>query len=114
MNNVYVISDLHFGHSNIIKFAGKYRHGENPEENMQSIIDMWNAVIRKRDKVFVLGDVCFKEDLLPKLHLLKGNKILVRGNHDDCMKTEQWLEYFDSVEGITLQLLPFLSSVSGR
>ena len=100
MSNVYFISDLHFGHKNIMNFAGQYRHGEDFIENIHSIVEMWNLVVNKKDKVYVLGDVCFDEFWLGTMHELNGRKVLIRGNHDDRIATETFLKYFDSVEGI--------------
>ncbi len=97
---VFLISDLHFGHKNIMGFAGKYRHGEDFLENMHKTVELWNLAVSKRDKVYVLGDVCFDEFFLGALHEMNGAKVLIRGNHDDRIKTETWLKYFDSVEGM--------------
>ena len=89
MTDIWVISDTHFGHSNILTF--KDQEG-NPVRNFSSVEDMnetmiqrWNSVVKPGDKVYHLGDVFFgsKEDfklLWPKLN---GSKRLVVGNHDD-------------------------------
>lgn len=98
MGHVYLVSDLHIGHKNIMGFAGKYRHGETYVENIHSIVKMWNQVVTKYDKVFVLGDVCFKHEYLDVLDELNGRKVLIRGNHDDSFTTRDWLMYFEEVE----------------
>ncbi len=100
MAQVFFISDLHFGHKNVMNFAGKYRHGDNFLENIHYTVELWNHVVSKRDKVYVLGDVCFDEFWLGTLHEMNGVKVLVKGNHDDRVKTETWLKYFDSVEAL--------------
>lgn len=100
MGLVYFISDLHLGHKNIMNFAGKFRHGISYLENIDSIIKLWNLVVTKYDKVFVLGDVCFGEEYLYILHQLNGIKILIHGNHDDRISTATFLKYFDEVYGI--------------
>lgn len=100
MGQVYIVSDLHIGHKNIMNFAGDYRHGETYEENIHSIVKMWNSVVTKYDKVFVLGDVCFRHEYLDVLDELKGRKVLIRGNHDGRFSTRDWLMYFEEVEGI--------------
>ena len=102
MSNVYMISDLHFGHKNIMKFAGDYRLGETPEENMHLTIEMWNRRINKKDLVYVLGDCCFSREGFDAIDELRWRKILVRGNHDEWYSTKAWLEKFESVEGIVL------------
>lgn len=76
-----VVGDLHFGHPNIAKI----RPGlgvDNEEEHRELIIDNWNSVVNKRDVVWMLGDICFKANLLPELKRLRGNKFIVLGNHD--------------------------------
>ena len=100
MSNLFMISDLHFGHKNIMKFAGDYRHGDCPESNIQSIIDMWNHKVNKKDKVYVLGDTAFTQDGFDALDELAGRKVLIRGNHDNYFKTEDWLKHFESVESL--------------
>ncbi|MCP4393916.1 MAG: hypothetical protein GY804_06565 [Alphaproteobacteria bacterium] len=100
MGQVFVISDLHFGHKNIMNFAGDYRHGNDFIENIHYTVELWNKVVSKRDKVYVLGDVCFDEFWLGTMHEMNGRKVLIRGNHDDRIKTEKFLAYFESVEGM--------------
>jgi calcineurin-like phosphoesterase family protein len=46
------------------------------------IIDNWNRTVSKDDLVFSLGDFTW-EDTEFYLKQLNGNKILVRGNHDN-------------------------------
>lgn len=104
MSNVFFISDLHFGHRAIVEFGRitgtVYRTGDNYLENMHHIITQWNSVVTKRCRVFVLGDTAFTEEGFEALKELKGDKILVRGNHDDNFSTKQWLEVFNDVLGL--------------
>lgn len=96
----FVISDLHFGHDNCYKFlnrdGSKMRPFENSEEADAEIIKRWNSVVAKDDKVYVLGDICFKNQALKKIGLLNGTKILIRGNHDN-LKAKEYLRYFSDV-----------------
>ena len=48
-------SDLHFGHSNIIRYSG-CPFADTGEMN-EALIDRWNAVVGNGDEVWVLGDV---------------------------------------------------------
>ena len=98
MSRVYFISDLHLGHKRILEFAGPLREGTTIEEHDQLLIDKWNATIRKRDLVYVLGDVCM-HPTLDILSQMQGRKILIRGNHDQ-FKTTEYLKYFEEVHGI--------------
>lgn len=89
MGNIWVISDTHFNHANILEF--KTESGENVrsfdslQEMNERIIDNWNSVVQTGDKVYHLGDVFFgpKEAHGPIWGRLKGKKRLVIGNHDN-------------------------------
>ena len=76
------ISDLHFGHANVIRFDDRPFSDVAAMED--ALIQNWNSVTDQNDTVYILGDFCWgKEDewkrILPQL---KGNKVLIRGNHD--------------------------------
>lgn len=76
------ISDLHFGHANVIKFDDRPFSDVAAMED--ALIQNWNSVTDQNDTVYILGDFCWgKEDewkrIVPQL---KGNKVLIRGNHD--------------------------------
>lgn len=100
MSKVYFISDLHFGHKNIIRFEPYFRTGDDCIENMHTIISNWNSVIQKRDVVYVLGDVAFSKDGVNALRELRGRKKLILGNHDQQLPQAQWLDIFESVSGL--------------
>lgn len=101
MSRVYFISDLHFNHKNVMNFAGDYRQGDTYIDNMHITIDLWNAKIKKNDTVYVLGDVAWDREGLEFCKELRGNKLLVRGNHDTFM-TKEYLEVFGEVYGIRM------------
>lgn len=100
MSRVYFIADLHFGHKNIMNFAGEYRHGDSELESRHITIALWNARITKGDVVYVLGDVAFTDEGLNCLQELNGMKYLVRGNHDKY-KTKQYLRIFKDIFGFS-------------
>lgn len=95
----WVISDLHLGHKNILKYSGEWRGGTTAEEHDEWIISQWNSVVRKQDLVYLLGDVAFGEDSLHLVRRLKGEKKLIRGNHD-ILTTTSYLKYFNNVYGL--------------
>ncbi len=76
------ISDLHFGHENILTFD--YRPFKNIKEMEEVLVYNWNSVVQKEDTTYILGDFCWnKEDEWKRiLKLLNGNKVLILGNHD--------------------------------
>ena len=51
----WFISDTHFSHTNIIKYAG--RPFANVQEMDQALIDNWNSCVGVDDQVFFLGDL---------------------------------------------------------
>ena len=78
----WFISDTHFSHKNIIKYAG--RPYTTVEEMNRSLIDNWNQCVEADDQVFFLGDFGLGdvEHLHSICSQLKGHKICIRGNHD--------------------------------
>lgn len=79
---VYFIADTHFAEENIIRYEN--RPFVSAEEMTQSLIRNWNDRVRKEDKVYVLGDFGAAGQEKGILEQLKGNKYLVKGNHDTC------------------------------
>lgn len=97
---VYVISDTHFGHKNILKYESEFRgHYKTIEEHDWDLVARWNSVVRKKDTVWHLGDVYFGKDGPDILAALKGFKRLVMGNHDS-KKDDILIQYFDRLYGV--------------
>lgn len=91
MNKVFMISDTHFGHTNIIKYEN--RPFESVKEMDDALINNWNSVVRKNDIVYHLGDFAFnydEEKLTSLLSRLNGRKVLILGNHDINHNTKFW------------------------
>lgn len=78
----YFTSDQHFMHSNVLDFED--RPFNTVEEMNQGMIEAWNSVVRKTDTIYCLGDFCFGgiSNWLDTLNQLRGNIILIKGNHD--------------------------------
>ncbi|REE67954.1 calcineurin-like phosphoesterase family protein [Paenibacillus taihuensis] len=98
MQNVFFISDHHFGHKQIIDFES--RPFENVDEMNERMIECWNAVVGKQDKVFHLGDFSFlnQEKTKEIVSRLNGYKVLILGNHDRGRSRKWWLDVgFDEV-----------------
>lgn len=75
MSQVYVIADLHLGHAKLAQVRGF----ADVDAHDNAIVEAWNRVVRKRDTVYVLGDV-FRTERVPEL---AGVKKLAPGNHDN-------------------------------
>lgn len=74
---IYLIADTHFGDEDIIKVCS--RPFETVKDNDMTIIHNWNDIIKEDDTVYLLGDVGKSDELIKRL---KGEKYLVKGNHD--------------------------------
>jgi calcineurin-like phosphoesterase family protein len=87
MRDIFVISDTHFSHSNILKFTGLDGQLVRPEFNSveemdELMIENWNKTVRDNDIVYHLGDVYFNKGHT-NLSRLRGRKRLILGNHDN-------------------------------
>ena len=100
MKRLFVTSDDHFYHKNIIKYCNRpWNHGLDEEDEMivtdQDVLNMnydlienWNSVVNKNDIVINLGDFCLggkkllQERVTTILRKLNGEKYLLLGNHD--------------------------------
>ena len=88
-SDIWVISDTHFGHQNILGFkdsqGNPVRDFNSVEEMNEVMIERWNSLVKPGDKVYHLGDVFFgpKENFKSLWPKLNGSKRLVVGNHDD-------------------------------
>lgn len=81
--NIFFTSDLHIGHSNVIKFDEIPFKDIN--EMHSELINRWNSVVGEDDIVFNLGDLFYKTE--PKtakwfVSQLKGKIYHIMGNHD--------------------------------
>ena len=82
-NNVWLISDTHFDHTNIIRYA--HRPFGTTDEMNAVILDNLNSVVRHDDLLIFLGDMSFGRDShKPRwwLEQLNGQKIYIKGSHD--------------------------------
>ena len=93
MTNRY-ISDLHFGHKNIIRLEN--RPFENLAEMHSKMISNWNSVVEPDDDTWIVGDFIGGQKIHSEavkiiVNQLNGRKHLVLGNHDsDAFKVWTW------------------------
>lgn len=83
MGKIYITSDTHFNHSNIIKYCNRPFSDVNEMNN--TLIDNWNKIVNKNDLVIHLGDFSFGKTIasIKKIRdKLNGDIILILGNHD--------------------------------
>lgn len=98
--NLY-ISDLHFGHRNVIEFDK--RPFADVDEMDHMLIELWNARVCDDDHVYIVGDFSYRTGRAEQWYLkqLKGHKHLVVGNHDHkLISNEKAMSYIESVDKI--------------
>lgn len=83
---IWVTSDNHFDHKNIIKYCN--RPFKDVNEMNETMIKNWNNVVKPNDTVYHLGDFALTsakryEYFLSRLH---GHIIIILGNHDKSVK----------------------------
>src|SRR4051812_19562753 len=107
MRNVFLTSDTHFCHANIMGFTDyegkptrpiwheRYRAAKVAEDGpaIDALVDemndyivaRWNSVVRPGDRVYHLGDVFMgtAEKFRSAWARLNGQKRLILGNHDN-------------------------------
>ena len=98
----WITSDLHFGHTNIMKFCPVSRARFNNDVNYmnEQMVVEWNNCIGPEDTVYILGDVAFMpaSKAAQILRRLNGTKILIEGNHDrKVLKDQEFRDCFAEV-----------------
>lgn len=90
MANIFLASDHHFNHANILKFVNydgtPVRPGFSGTREMdERMIENHNSVVGVSDKVYFLGDVFMgaSDSYIEKvMSRMNGKKRLIAGNHD--------------------------------
>ena len=80
---IYFTSDLHLGHRGIISM--QERPFDTVDEMDRTLLTNYNAVVRKDDTVYILGDICHHlqvETANEVIRRMNGKKYLLIGNHD--------------------------------
>lgn len=98
MRNIFVTSDLHFGHAR--PFIYSPRGFDNVWDMNRAIVDRWNAVVDPDDDVYVLGDLMLNnnEDGIALIKQLKGRIHIVLGNHDTDARMALYAECYNVVD----------------
>lgn len=110
----WIISDTHFHHKNILTFKDDdeniIRDFKDVDEMNQFLVNNWNSVVKKDDKVYHLGDVAMSTSAwaFEILRELNGRKILIKGNHDNA-RLNIYSRHFDDIRSSHL-----LRTGSGR
>lgn len=106
MSNIFLVSDTHFGHANILTFKKKDGTLLRPgfvdiKDHDLELIKRWNYMVGPNDKVYHLGDVGFMNFpyLREVFNQLNGDKVLIKGNHDN-FKLNQYAQIFRDVRAV--------------
>lgn len=97
----FFTADLHFGHANIIRYCR--RPFASVADMDAGLVALWNDTVGDDDTVYVVGDVAMGtvSDTLASARRLRGEKVLVPGNHDRCWvgarHPERYGELYESV-----------------
>ena len=86
---IYFASDLHFGHSNIMRFYPCFRPFSSVEAMDRALIRLWNSRVNPCDTVYNIGNLSFYKDMGTNISIfskLNGKHVLVLGNNDEAIK----------------------------
>ena len=102
MSKIWVTSDLHFNHLNILKYEPISRPFETIEEMNEVLIKNWNDRVGADDTVYVLGDFFMGQltSIKEIFDRLNGKVILIRGNHDTKNRLAVYEEWGIEVKDI--------------
>ena len=85
-NKLWLISDTHFGHKNIVQYQ------QRPESHEAIMLSEWVWAVGEDEPILHLGDVFLGKQGNPArwsaiLGRLPGRKFLILGNHDKAKKS---------------------------
>lgn len=106
MSKIFLTSDCHLNHLNILKYEPVSRPFKTVEEMNKAIINNWNSVVSPEDTVYVCGDLCMGpiDKVEECIRQLNGKIILVRGNHDTANRIRLY-----KVLGIEVKDIEYIS-----
>jgi calcineurin-like phosphoesterase family protein len=82
---IFLISDLHLGHANIIRYCSRPFVPSDVIEMDRTLIKNWNYSVSHDDHVYFLGDLRYGKEARQESEygaLLNGTITFVTGNHD--------------------------------
>lgn len=97
MGTIWVTSDLHLNHANIIKYCD--RPYSDVKEMNENILTKFNEKVSDEDTVYLLGDLVLGDNKEFKkwFSALKGKKIWIRGNHDTDARVKMGAPFCEKV-----------------
>jgi len=89
MRNVFITSDYHIGHKNILTLTDRWKYCDSIKEHDELIISRHNSIVDKKDIVYDLGDFSFTGSVdytVEVLQRLNGKRVMLWGNHDTNLR----------------------------
>ena len=83
--DIFVISDLHLGHANIIRYCSRPFLYSMSEEMDSVLIRNWNVVVSSKTPIYHLGDLSYGKHAHPAEYYMRqlgGEVMYLAGNHD--------------------------------
>jgi calcineurin-like phosphoesterase family protein len=105
--DIFVISDLHFGHANIIRYCSRPFLFSDPGEMDFVLIENWNSVVSPKNRAIHIGDLRYGTGAPPAHHYteqLRGKITFLPGNHDERELMAEKYEVLD-YDGIRFLLI---------
>ncbi len=94
---IYLISDLHLDHRNIIHYCARPFSFSDVEEMNNVLVNNWNNTVRS-NPIYFLGDLSFGKGSRAPEHWLKklqGQIHFIRGDHDTNVKNSKEYEVLE-------------------
>ena len=105
LQSIWFTADYHQGHHSIIKHTNRHELGfANIEEHDQWLLnDVHNKYIKKKDRVYILGDLSLAKRKEAEKFIMKmnGQKFLVLGNHDKNIHNSPQFSKIDKMMDFT-------------
>jgi calcineurin-like phosphoesterase family protein len=97
---IFITSDPHFGHNNILTYEPNRKKvlGETISEHDANLLKRINQRVKPTDTLIIPGDFSFSDDIASyRKQILCQNVILVLGNHDKASMTQYYKAGFSLV-----------------
>lgn len=96
--SLYLISDTHFDHKNIIKYCN--RPFNSLSEMDSQLRQNWNEIVSEEDIVLFGGDLAMARSsvALDYADELSGTLIFIKGNHDDINENNAPFPLYNHIE----------------